>query len=89
MLWKLCEAKSAFPTVEFDKRRGKYRNLRRSIAFDNEDKGSGLQVVDNTEVDNLQKTFVMHKQKAKMLMDEIVANSSVTDNIYLQTLITL
>jgi hypothetical protein len=31
----------------------------------------------------------MHKQKAKMLMDEIVANSSVTDNIYLQTLISM
>ena len=60
--------KSAFPTVEIDKRSGEYINLRRSILFHTKDQGSGVQVIDNTEISNLQKHLLMHKRRQKCYM---------------------
>ena len=81
--------KSAFPTVELDKRSGEYKNLRRSISFHTGDEGLGIQVIDNTEISNLQKHLLMHKKKAEVLFNDLAANCSVDDNIYLRTLINM
>ena len=51
--------RSAFPTVERDKRSGEYKNLRRSISFEVEDRGSRLQGIENTDIDNMQMHLLM------------------------------
>ena len=48
-----------------------------------------LQVSQNTEIYKLQQNVLIHKQKAKLLMDDIVSNSSVSDNVYLGALMNI
>jgi hypothetical protein len=84
--------KSAFPSATYDKRKQQYRNIRKSISFvvgsESSDE-SDLQVSQNTEIYNLQQNVLTRKQKAKLIMDDILSNSSVSDNVYLRTLVNM
>ena len=75
--------------MELDKRSGEYKNLRRSISFHTGDERLGTQVIDNTKISNLQKHLLMHRKKAEVLFNDLAANCSVGNNIYLQTLINM
>ncbi len=97
--------KSTFPSATYDKRKQQYRNVRKSVSFVigginesvSQNTGSlqvsqntgSLQVSQNTEIYKLQQNVLIHKQKAKLLMDDIVSNSSVSDNVYLGALMNI
>ncbi len=78
--------KSTFPSATYDKRKQQYRNVRKSVSFVI---GGNESVSQNTEVYKLQQNVLIHKQKAKLLMDDIVSNSSVSDNVYLGALVNM
>ena len=82
--------KAAFPTATYDKRKFQYRNVRKPISFGiGKDETASqdieyLQVSQNTEISELQQNLLTHKQKAKVMMDDILSNSAV--NVYLSLL---
>ena len=78
--------KSTFPSATYDKRKQQYRNVRKSVSFVI---GGNESVSQNTEIYKLQQNVLIHKQKAKLLMDDIVSNSSVSDNVYLGALVNM
>ena len=85
--------KAAFPTATYDKRKCQYRNVRKSNSFGigkDETSSQGteyLQVSQNTEICELQQNLLTHKHKAKLIMDDILSNSAVSDNVFLSSIV--
>ncbi|CAB3990938.1 Hypothetical predicted protein [Paramuricea clavata] len=78
--------KQVFSSAVSDRRKGVYRNIRRSISYESSTDGSSYEVATNSEIYGLQQQVISHKEKANALMATI--KSSVNDP-YASSLISL
>ena len=78
--------KQVFSSAVSDRRKGVYRNIRRSISHESSTDGFSYEVATNSEIYGLQQQVISHKEKAIALVDTI--KSSVNDP-YVCSLISL
>ena len=69
--------KQTFDSVVNDRKKGQYKNMRRSISFESSSGSSSFQRSTDSVIHGLQQELIVHKEKAISLMDAI--KSSVMD----------